>query len=103
MWLPSGGYFIGVLSESGEISEITVQLDRDLDLTPEVELPRPRKFRLIRDGKALAELIEYSSRQFDGNIVGCFIELLADDGTITQAKKKEFQKNLRGVSHAKQH
>ncbi|MDH3215210.1 MAG: GAF domain-containing protein [Candidatus Krumholzibacteria bacterium] len=46
---------------------------------------------------AVKELVDCAGKDFDADVVNCFVEVLADEGTVSIGQKKKFMKMLREV------
>jgi signal transduction histidine kinase/putative methionine-R-sulfoxide reductase with GAF domain len=92
------GYPMGLKGDQIPLgSRILSVIDAYHSMTSE----RPYRSRMSPTD-AVRELIDCSGKQFDTRIVERFIELLAEEGTLASARKKELMKLLKGVAHAGQ-
>lgn len=90
------GYPMGLKGEDIPVgARILTVIDSYQSMTTE----KPYRVRMSADA-AVAELIDCAGKQFDGKIVASFIDVLVDMGAITDKKRKEYKRILRGVTHA---
>jgi K+-sensing histidine kinase KdpD len=85
------GYPMGLKGDQIPVgSRILAVIDAYQSMTSE----RPYRDTMSPED-AVRELVGCSGRHFDVEVVDCFVDVLADDGRLSSAQKKDFKKSLR--------
>jgi HD-GYP domain-containing protein (c-di-GMP phosphodiesterase class II) len=90
------GYPMGLQGDQIPIGARVLSI---IDTYQSLTTERPYRERCTAQA-AMAEIVECAGKQFDIDIVNCFIDLLEDEGALSEDEKKDFKRSLRGVVHA---
>jgi HD-GYP domain-containing protein (c-di-GMP phosphodiesterase class II) len=84
------GYPVGL---KGEQIPLGARILAVIDAYQSMTMDKPYR-KPLSAVDAVRELVDCSGRQFDGEVVDRFIEVLIDEGSLTKQQSLEFRKTL---------
>jgi HD-GYP domain-containing protein (c-di-GMP phosphodiesterase class II) len=90
------GYPVGL---KGDQIPIGARILAVIDAFQSMTMEKPYR-KSLTAAEAVKELVECSGRQFDGEVVDRFIEVLIDEGSLTKPQSLELRKTLRETVEA---